>query len=141
MWGGTQSQQDWTKWDKHPIELMHAELCESILQVQRKAPNSLCRAELGQYPLLFNIQKQALNFWNHLKKGDPLSLPYKALCCQELNTQRSPLCQLVLRLGDAFTSETSAPRRPQPHNTPTQSIRPNQIMTKEKKNTEITGQN
>ena len=56
VWG-THIQQDRTKWDKHSIEILHTEFCKSILQVQRKAPNSACRAELGQYPLILNIQK------------------------------------------------------------------------------------
>ncbi len=78
---------------------MHAEFCYSILQVQRKAPNSTCRAKFSKY-LLLNIQKQALNFWNHLKASDPFSLSYKAPCCLEVSPQRSPFCRLVLRLGD-----------------------------------------
>src|SRR4029434_4169477 len=56
--------------------------------------------ENTQYTLILKIQKRALNFWNHIKTSDPLSFSYKALCCQELNPQRSPLCLLVLRLGE-----------------------------------------
>ncbi len=36
-------------------EALHAEFCKSILRVQRNTPNNACRAELGQYPLLFLI--------------------------------------------------------------------------------------
>ena len=131
VWG-TQIQHDWTKWDKHAIEILHTQFCKSILQVQRKAPNSACRAELGQYPLILKIQKRALNFWNHIKTSDPLSFSYKALCCQELNPQRSPLCLLVLRLGEPSPTQVITQRRPQPQNSRSQIIRPNQIIMKEK---------
>ena len=124
MWG-PQTQQDWTKWNKHPIEILHAEIWKSILRVQRRTSSSACRAELGQYPLMLNIQKQALNFWNHVKTSDPLSFSYKALHCQESNPQRSPLCLLALRLSEPSTTQIITPRPPQ-------NIRPNQIMIKEK---------
>ena len=100
--------------------------------MQRKAPNSACRAELGQYPLILKIQKRALHFWNHIKTSDPLSFSYKALCCQELNPQRSPLCLLVLRLGEPSPTQVITQRRPQPQNSRSQIIRPNQIIMKEK---------
>ena len=48
VWGPL-SNNEFTKWDKHPIEILHA---ETVLQVQRKTPNNACRSELGQYPLL-----------------------------------------------------------------------------------------
>ena len=99
VWG-PQTQQDSTKWDKHPIDILHAEFCKNILQVQRRAPNS----ELGQYPLLLNIQKQALNFWIHIKTSDLLSFSYKALCYQESNPQRNSLCLQALRLSEPPTT-------------------------------------
>ena len=91
-------------------EILHAEFCNNILHVQRRAPNSSCRAELGQCPLLLNIQKQALNFWNRIKTSDPLSLSHKALCYQESNPQRSPLCLLAQTINhsDHYTMTTSA---------------------------------
>src|SRR4029434_2394645 len=95
---------------------------------RKKAPNSACRAELGQYPLRLNIQKQALNFWSHIKTSDPRSFSYKALCCQELNPQRSPLCLLVLRLGEPSTTQVIPQQPPQ-----SQKMRPNQITMKEKR--------
>ncbi len=58
---------DYGSWDKNPIENIHTEFCRRILNVQRKTPNNACRAELGRFPLLLNIQKRALTFWAHLK--------------------------------------------------------------------------
>ncbi len=56
VWG-PKTKQNFQTWEKHPVETLHAEFCKSILGVHRNAPNSACRAELGQYPLLINIQK------------------------------------------------------------------------------------
>ncbi len=91
---------DFLNWEKHPIETLHLDFCKRILKVQRKTPNNGCRAELGQYPLLLNIQKRAIKFWKHLKTSDPNTYHYKALKHQELSVSKSPLCQLVLRLTD-----------------------------------------
>ena len=84
--------------------------CKNILQVQRRAPNSACRAELGQYPLLLNIQKWAQHFWNYIKTSDPLSFSYRALCYHESNPQRTPLCLLALRLSKPPTTQIITPR-------------------------------
>ncbi len=66
MWGPlTNPSQDLTKWEKHPIETLHAELCKNILHVPRHTTNNACRAELGKYPLITKIQKRAINFWKH----------------------------------------------------------------------------
>merc|ERR1712168_255401 len=65
VWGPLVNQ-DFEKWDKHPIEILHAEICKSILRVHRSTPNNGSRAELGQFPLLIRIQKRAIKFYNHL---------------------------------------------------------------------------
>ncbi len=62
---------DFLNWEKHLIETLHLDFCKRILRVQRKTPNNGCRAELGQYPLLLNIQTRAIKFWKHLKTSDP----------------------------------------------------------------------
>src|SRR4029434_8481550 len=62
VWGPA-TKGDFSNWDKHPTEALHAEFCKSILRVQRKTPNNACRAELGQYPLIIDIQKRAVKFW------------------------------------------------------------------------------
>ena len=117
----------YTQWDKHPTEILHAEFCRMILHVQRKTPTNACRAELGRYPLMMNIQKRALTFFKHLKASPPETLHYKALSTQELNPEKSPLCQLVLRLTapPQTYSDQSLPNTDL--KTP---IRVNQIMTK-----------
>ncbi len=114
---------DFVNWEKHPIETLHLDFCKRILKVQRKTPNNGCRAELGQYPLLLNIQKRALKFWKHLKTSDPSTYHYKALKHQELNLTKSPLLQLVLRLTEISQPQDS-------HTLST--IRPTQIINTER---------
>lgn len=123
VWGPL-ANQDFKKWDKHPIEILHTEICKSILRVHRNTPNNGCRAELGQFPLLIRIHKRAIKFYKHLKTSDPNSYHYKALQCQEERLEKSPLSQLVLRL-----SSTNSTRQAQdsPH-----TIGAQQIIEKEK---------
>ena len=97
VWGPL-ANQEFSNWDKHPIETIHTEFCKYILKTQRKTPNNACRAELGQFPLLINIQKRAFKFHKHLQNSDPNSYHHQALKCQEENISKSPLSQLVLRL-------------------------------------------
>ncbi len=119
---------DFVNWEKHQIETLHLDFCKRILKVQRKTPNNGCRAELGQYPLLLNIQKRAIKFWKHLKTSDPNTYHYKALKHQELSVSKSPLLQLVLRLTELTHTEIS---QPQDTHTLTH-IRPTQIINTEK---------
>lgn len=73
VWG-TQTQQDWIKWDKHPTEILYAEFCKSILWVQRRAPNSP-------------------NVWNNIKTSDLLSFFLQSPMLPEAEpTTESPQC-------------------------------------------------
>ncbi len=78
IWGPLKTQ-DFSKWEKEEIEIMHTQICKNILKVNRATPNNSCRAELGQYPLLINIQKRAVKFQQHLKCSDPSSYQTEAL--------------------------------------------------------------
>uniref|UniRef100_A0A3B1JC70 ribonuclease H n=1 Tax=Astyanax mexicanus TaxID=7994 RepID=A0A3B1JC70_ASTMX len=111
VWGPL-SQHSYTRWDKHPTEVLHAEFCRMILKVQRKTPTNACRAELGRFPLIINIQKRALNFWMHLKTSPSDTLQFRALQTQELNPEKSSLSQLVLRLINSLTDTNR--QQPQP---------------------------
>ncbi len=110
IWGPLKTQY-FSKWEKDETEMMHTQICKNILKVNRATPNNSCRAELGQYPLLINIQKRAVKFQQHLKCSDPSFYQAEALLWQEQNLQKSALLQLVLKL------------HPNQHST----IRPNQI--------------
>ena len=78
VWG-LLTNQEFTKWDKHQIETLHAEFCKNIVRVQRKTPNNARRAELGRYPLIIKIQKGAVKFYSHLKGSDSQTFHNKAI--------------------------------------------------------------
>lgn len=105
IWGPL-SEHSYTRWDKHPIETLHAEFCRLILKIQKKTPTNACRAELGRYPLAINIQKRALKFWMHLQTSPTDTLHSEAAKSQALNPEKSHLCQLVLRLTDPHLTHT-----------------------------------
>lgn len=117
IWGPLKTQ-DFSKWEKEEIETLHTQICKNILKVNGSTANNSCRAELGQYPLLINIQKRAVKFYQHLKRSEPSSYQAEALWCQEQSLQRSALSQLMLKL------------QPDQHST----IRPNQIIQLQKQN-------
>jgi len=93
--------------------------------VQRKTHNNLCRAELGQYPLLLKILKSSIKFYNHLKSVNPQTYHHKAITYLELKAEESPLSLLVRRL-----SAGTGPQQDSNAN----SSRPNQIINKQKEN-------
>ena len=130
VWGPL-SHRDYTRWDKHPTEVLHAEFCRMILNVQRKTPTNACRAELGRFPLIMNIEKRTLKFWMHLKSSPKTTLQFQALQSQELNPEKSPLCQLVQRLTTSLTPNNPNSLTSTASQTP---IRVNQII-KQRKNT------
>ena len=121
---GPISNNEFTKWDKHSIEILHTEFFKTVLEVQRKTQNNACRAELGQYPLLIRIEKRAIKFYNHLKTSDPKTFHHTALQCQHMTQGKSPLSQLVLGLSSPTQTN---PIEPQDS---TQNIWPNQIITR-----------
>ncbi len=110
VWGPlTNPSQDLTKWEKHPIETLYAELCKNILHVHRNTTNNACRAELGKYPLITKIQKRAIKFWKHLKLSDPQSYHYKVLQYQEMSKESKPFLQLIQSFSpDASLTSTDA---------------------------------
>lgn len=107
VWGPLNKLEHGT-WDKHPTEGFHTEFCPRILNVQRKTPNNVCRAELGRFPLLINVQKRALTFWSHLKLSQKDSLHFKALQTQELNSAKCPLSQLMVKLNNQAPISTAS---------------------------------
>ena len=127
VWGPLN--QEFGKWDKNPIETLHAE----FLTLHRNTTNNACRAELGQFPLLIKIQKRAIKFWEHLKQSDPHSYQYKALQHQELSKANSPLTQLALNLSSYTLTHTNT-SLVQGQNKNTKLIRINQIATQLKQN-------
>ncbi len=110
VWGPlTNPSQNLTKWEKHPVETLNAELCI----VHRQTTNNACRAELGKYPKIIKIQKREMKFWKHLKLSDPQSYHYKAkrylLQYQEMSKESKPFLQLIQSFSpDASLTSTDA---------------------------------
>ncbi len=74
-------------WDKNPVEIFHLEFCKNILGIHRNAPNLGCRAELGRFPLLSEIQRESSEFWFHLSDTPTDSYHHSAFTIGK-NTQR-----------------------------------------------------
>ena len=60
---------DFKYWDTSPIEKGHLQICKRYLQVNNKASNIACRAELGRYPLIFDINKRILKYISYLQQS------------------------------------------------------------------------
>ena len=54
VWG-MYTKQDFKKWDNSAIENIHLKFCKRYLEVNSKASNLACRAELGRLPLIVPI--------------------------------------------------------------------------------------
>ena len=52
---GNVHQARFKKWDSSPIEKIHLKVCKRYLEVNNKASNIACRAELGRLPPLIPI--------------------------------------------------------------------------------------
>ena len=68
---------DFKYWDTSPIEKGH--FCKCYLQVNNKASNIACRAELGRYPLIFDINKRILKYISYLQNKEQSSLVIQSL--------------------------------------------------------------
>ena len=54
IWG-MYTKHDLKTWDRSPIEKIHLKFCKRYLEVNNKASNITCRAELGRLPLITPI--------------------------------------------------------------------------------------
>ncbi len=68
---------------------MHTQIYKNILKVNRATPNNSCRAELGQYPLLINMQRE---LWNSTSTWNAV---IRALTRLKPCSWRSRICRRV----------------------------------------------
>ncbi|KAL2076447.1 hypothetical protein ACEWY4_027956 [Coilia grayii] len=92
IWG-TKYKNNYDSWDKSPTEIFHLEFCKNILGVHRHASNLACRAELGRFPLLMDIDKRASKFYHHLKSEQD-TCHYNALLEMVKYPERDPFTYL-----------------------------------------------
>ena len=86
--------------------------------------------KIGRFPLTLEIPKRSLTFYTHLKSSPEETLQSKALAVHEVNPEKSPLCQLVMRLTNQLPPGTP------PSQSITPSLTPNriQLITTENQN-------
>ena len=77
---------------KDIIEKLHTKFCKLILQMPKNATNIACKAELGRYPLLLNISKRIMSYYNNIISKPDNTLVYKAYLTQ-IKLQSSTTCQ------------------------------------------------
>lgn len=82
---------DYKQWDKSPTEVLHLQICKSVLGVHRTSSNLASRAELGRYPLLLDINKRASKFWFHLSKSNSETYHHKAFKTKSFTHHADPL--------------------------------------------------
>ena len=64
---GLYAKQNFKTWDSSPKEKVQLHFCKRYLETNNKASNLACRAELGLFPLIINIDKHILNYILYLK--------------------------------------------------------------------------
>ena len=57
----------------------HLQFCERYLQVHNKASNIACRAELGKFPMIIDINKKIINYLGYLIGKDEDSIAKQAV--------------------------------------------------------------
>ena len=80
VWGAF-VKSDFKSWGSSTIEkTTHLQLCKhSDLQVNNKASNIACTAELGKFPKIIDINKKVVNYLRYLKDKDEDSIVKQAL--------------------------------------------------------------
>ena len=76
---GVFAKSDFKSWDTSPIEKSHLQFCKRYLQVNNKASNIACRAEMGRFPLTFDINKRILKYISYLQNKDQNSFVVQSL--------------------------------------------------------------
>ena len=66
-------------WDSSAIEKIHLQFGKRFLQVHNEESNIACRAELGKFPMIIDINKKILNYLDYLIGKDEDSIVKQAL--------------------------------------------------------------
>ena len=59
---GVYAKPDFKTWDGSQIEKAHLQFCKRYLEINNKASNIACRAELGRFPVLQSIKNGSNTF-------------------------------------------------------------------------------
>ena len=77
VWG-VYAKPDFKTWDGSQIEKAHLQFCKRYLEVNNKASNIACRAELGRFPLNITINQKILKYILYIQSKDEESLVKQA---------------------------------------------------------------
>ena len=69
IWG-VYAKPDFKTWDSSQIEKIHLQFCKRYLEVNNKARNVACGAELGCWPLNITTNKKIINYILYIKSKD-----------------------------------------------------------------------
>ena len=76
VWG-VYTKSDFKSWENSPIEKNTPTVLQTLpmnVEVSNKASNIACRAELGRFPLIIDINKRMLNYVTYLRNKDQDSI-------------------------------------------------------------------
>ena len=77
IWG-VYTKPDFKTWDGSQIEKAHLQFCKRYLEVNNKASNIACRAELGRFPLNITINQKILKYILYIQSKDEKSFVKQA---------------------------------------------------------------
>ena len=69
IWG-VYTKPDFKTWDGSQIEKAHLQFCKRYLEVNNKASNIACRAELGRFPLNITVNQKILKYILYIQSKD-----------------------------------------------------------------------
>ena len=91
---------DFKYWGTSPIENCHLQFCKRYLQINNKTSNIACRAELGRYPLIFDINKRIVKYIIYLQNKEQSSLVIQSLVMSiDSNSKTSFYANLIKMLN------------------------------------------
>ena len=77
IWG-VYAKPDFKTWDGSQIEKAHLQFCKRYLEVNNKASNIACRAELGRFPLNITVNQKILKYILYIQSKDEESFVKQA---------------------------------------------------------------
>ena len=66
-------------YQKKPFDKFHSKCCKQFLKLPMNSSNLACLAELGRYPLLYNVMVAILSYWKRINGDCPNRLVESAL--------------------------------------------------------------
>ena len=73
IWG-VYAKPDFKTWDGSQIEKAHFQFCKRYLELNNKASNIVCKAELGRFPLNITSNQKILKYILYIQSKDEVKL-------------------------------------------------------------------